>query len=451
VSTRSYRFVQWLLRTATRVFFRRIEVVGREILPPAGEAAVIFCGNHPNSLLDPVLITAHSGREVHFAAKDVLFENKLLRVLLDALGAVPVRRRKDHKDGALDNESAFEALHAVLGRGSAVGIFPEGISHDESQLAPLKTGAARIALGASRSHPDTPVYLVPTGLVYLTRNRFRSSVLIQFGDPILITREHVEAEDQRAVARELTDLLEAEIRGLTVNAGDWDTVWVLDGVRRLYQPDELSLEERVELARRFNAVYPEVKHEPDVKTIYARVRDYLVRLSAVGLEERTLRKGLTVTGTVSRVVGHMLLLLTQIPLALIGVPVHLPIGLLLKLVGKRLSPRSDTVATTKFALGLLLILLTYSTIVGLFIWKADIWWGLLAAIILPLSGRAFIHVMHRVDALRHIFLTTARVLVLRKEIEALRKERQALQLAVIGLVDRYRPKDMVPIVSGGDE
>src|SRR6185503_5896283 len=114
-----------------------------------------------------------------------------------------------------------------------------------SQLAPLKTGAARIALAVVRKAPDRPVYLVPTGLVYFTRHRFRSSVLILVGagesDP-----------DEREAARALTARIEARLRALTINADSWDTIWVLDGVRRLYQPPGLSLEERVELARRFN-------------------------------------------------------------------------------------------------------------------------------------------------------------------------------------------------------
>jgi glycerol-3-phosphate O-acyltransferase / dihydroxyacetone phosphate acyltransferase len=71
-----YRILQWLLRVATRVFYRRLEVVGLGNVPATG--AVLFCGNHPNSLLDPILITAHCGRIVHFAGKDTLFESRLL-------------------------------------------------------------------------------------------------------------------------------------------------------------------------------------------------------------------------------------------------------------------------------------------------------------------------------------------------------------------------------------
>jgi 1-acyl-sn-glycerol-3-phosphate acyltransferase len=109
---RFYRVFQWLLRVATRVFFRRIEIVGLGNLP--ADAGLIFCGNHPNSLLDPILITAHCGRIVHFAAKDTLFESPPVAFVLRRMGAVPVRRRADHPGHELANQDAFAALHQVL-------------------------------------------------------------------------------------------------------------------------------------------------------------------------------------------------------------------------------------------------------------------------------------------------------------------------------------------------
>ena len=450
-STRAYRFVQWLLRAATLVFFRRIEVVDRVNIPPPGEGAVIFCGNHPNSLLDPVLITAHCGRPVHFAAKDVLFRSKILGSLLNLMGAVPIKRRSDHGDGSVDNSEAFEALHRVLGEGHAIGIFPEGISNDASQLAPLKTGAARIALGAKRDHPETPVFLVPAGLCYFRRNRFRSSVLIQFGAPHEVTAADAADPDQRRRARKLTDEIERHLRALTINADTWETIWVLDGVRRLYQPDNITLDQRVELSRRFNSVYPQVKHEPEVRALYDRVRSYLVRVSAAGLSDDTLRREVSVRETVWRAIRHIVLLLGALPLAIIGAPVHLPLLFLFKLAGTYLSPRKDVVATTKFMAGLGGVLLVYLGLVIGFGYKLGVFWGALIAIVFPLTGRAVLHVISRVDALRHIFLTSFRILQLREEVKRLRAERRELQRLVIDAVSRYRPADMPSMFAPEEE
>ena len=69
----AYRILAWFLRIVTRVFFRQVEVVGLENIPPG---PVLFAGNHPNSLIDPILIITTCGRKVHFAAKDTLFKGR---------------------------------------------------------------------------------------------------------------------------------------------------------------------------------------------------------------------------------------------------------------------------------------------------------------------------------------------------------------------------------------
>src|SRR5262245_44342605 len=177
----AYRILTWFLRLVTRVFFRQVEVAGSEHVPATGP--VLFAGNHPNSLIDPILIITSCGRDVHFAAKDTLFKGRLMRAVLRGLGAVPVARRADHGDGA-SNDAAFEHMFGVLEAGGAIGIFPEGLSHDESQLAKLKTGAARLALGGAAR--TSGVAIVPCGLTFIHPKRFRSRVLVQYGPAIEI-------------------------------------------------------------------------------------------------------------------------------------------------------------------------------------------------------------------------------------------------------------------------
>lgn len=439
----AYRALRWLLVIATRVFFQRIEVVGRESLPNPENSAIILCGNHPNSLLDPVLITAWCGRIVHFAAKDVLFSVPILGWLLRLMGAVAIRRRMDHGGGTQSNDDSFKELRQVLFDGGAMGIFPEGISHDQSQIQPLKTGAARIALGALLEGCSKPVYLVPVGLVYFTRSRFRSSVLVQFGDPIALDASTIDDSVSEKQVRELTETLDARIRDLTVNAETWENLWVLDGVRRLYEPTSVDLSERTRLARRFNESYPKVKDRSDVQQLYDHVRAYLLRLSAANLDDTLALQGLGLPQIGLRMVAHLVLLFVSLPLFLVGAPIFLPIGLALKLAGIYIAPRADAVATTKFVLGFLLILALYAGGLTWTFFHFGLWWTLLAAIIVPSSGGAVIHVISRVDALRHLALTTIRIFSLRKELRELRAERKALVSEVQTMVDKYRDLDPV--------
>ena len=450
----AYRVLCRLLRFATRIFFRNIEVVGRVTLPNPENSAVIFCGNHPNSLLDPVLITAWSGRIVHFAAKAPLFSVPILGTLLRIMGAVAIRRRQDHGGGDHGggdqgggkqcNEDAFHELENVLLEGRAMGIFPEGISHDESQLVPLKTGAARIALATRARNRDLPIYIVPVGLVYFTRHRFRSSVLVQFGTPILVPAAAAEPAntseekgDEDAV-RAITKTLDERLRSLTINAETWEHIWVLDGVRRLYQPEGIDLNERARLARLFNETYPKVADQADIIKLYDSVRSYLLRLSADNLHDALIAKGLTPLQIALHVAAHLALLFVSLPLFLIGAPLFLPIGLTLKVAGVFVSPRSDTVATTKFVLGFLGIGGLY---IGISVWAFlthGTWLGLLVALVIPASGGAVIHVIARMHALRNLATSTYRIFTLRREIAELRAERKQLVLRVAVLVDKYR-------------
>ncbi len=429
-----------ILRFVAGIFFRRIEVAGAENIPDAGP--VIFVGNHPNSLLDPVLIIVTCGRVVHFAAKDVLFRGRIMRWLLGGLGAVPVARRSDHGDGPQDNRATFESLARVLGDGGAMGIFPEGVSHDASQLQRLKTGAARIALDAAAR--GVPVKIVPCGLNYVSPKHFRSRVLVQYGAAITVEKP---VGDEREAARALTETIDRALRALTVNAADWDTVRVLDAVRRLYQPTDVPLDVRIELQRRFNDVYPTVRERPDVADVFARVRAYRDKLAAIGLNDRDLRREMGALEIFNHMVEQLLLLLLWAPLAAPGIVLHAPLGLAIAFAGHRLTPRKDALATTKLVLGLLLVPLAYAAILAAAGWRFGLPIAAAALALLVLSGVATLRVMERGMRLGRVLSTGLLALGLRRQLAALRAERAALEAEVVRAVDRYRPADMAPLLA----
>ena len=441
----AYRLLVHFFRLALRVFFRRIEVVGLEHVPLEGP--VVFCGNHPNSLLDPALITVSCGRIVHFAASSLLFRSRMLRPILRAMGAVPIHRRMDHGGQKVDNAGAFDALFEVLAAGRCMGIFPEGLSHDQSQLQRLRSGAGRIALGLAERHPEVTVRLVPCGLHYSSRQRWRSSALVQFGPAIEVTAGDLAAwgEDPHAAAREVTDRVDQGLRDLTVNAEDWDTIRVLDGVRRLYQPPRISLHDRVELARRFNRVYPEVQDLPAVVALRARVAEYLERLAELGLDDRVIRRPLTRAQLAWRAARQLLLALVWLPLAIFGAPIHAPVLLALYLGSERLSPRKDAIATTKLLVGLVLLVLLYLVLIAVG-WSLVGWGvGAAVAVLLPLTGYARLVVLGRFGSIDRKVNALLGALLFAPEVEELRTLRADLERDVIAAVERLIPADMVPL------
>ncbi|MGN6103573.1 MAG: lysophospholipid acyltransferase family protein, partial [Kofleriaceae bacterium] len=443
----AYRVLVWFLRIVTRVFFRQVEVVGLEHVPADGP--VLFAGNHPNSLIDPILILTTCGRVVHFAAKDTLFRGRLMRGLLRGLGAVPVARKVD-QDAARDpgklNDAAFEHMFGVLAEGGAIGIFPEGLSHDESQLARLKTGAARLALGGAARSPRA-IAIVPCGLTFIHPKRFRSRVLVQYGPPIEI---EVAPSDQTpattaAAVTTLTAEIDAALRRLTINAPDWDTVRALDTVRRLYQPLEISIEDRIELARRFNTYYGAVAADPRVSELMVRVRAYQDKLDDLGITDRELARDLSKLEVGGRMVRHLVLVAWWLPLSVPGAPLHLPTVAFARLAGPRLTPRKDVIATTKMLIGILLVLLSYALAIAALWWKVGLAAAIAAALLLPLSGWATLQVLDRVRLVRRALGVLSRRLRFRREVRALRAERARLSSDVVRVVGEVRPRALAPL------
>lgn len=435
-------WVKRLIRVALKVFFRRIEVTGTEHVPPSG--ATLFCGNHTGSMLDPMMIITLSGRDVRFAAADVVFKTPILGFFMRKLKAVPIRRRQDHGGESVDNQSAFSAFFEVLDQGGALGIFPEGLSHSDSHMSAFKTGPARIALAAKDRTPDQPVYIVPCGFYYTNPGRFRSSVLLRFGEPMGIDSACLARwrTDERTEVRALTKTLEDAIGGLTVNAENWETIHLLNAVRRLYQPANISLEQRVTLAHRFNALYPSVAQEPDVQEALKEVQRYVTWIHTLGLSDDQVRRGLTMGQRMGRGVSHFALLLMYLPLALVGAPIHAPLVLLLRWAGTKYAPRKDVIASTKFIGGLLVTLLVYALLGIITYLKLGAFYAGLIGALLPLSGLAFLRVVERVRSLAHLAKTTVDMVMLRRVMGLLRKERSELVEKVNRAINSHIPQDM---------
>lgn len=203
--------IQALCRFLLHLFFSSIRVHNVDRIPTSG--AVLLVANHHSGLVDPAVLIAMLPRTPRFLAKAVLWNMKYLplRPLLLAAKAIPVHRQKD---GGGDNDSMFSATHDSLAKNEAIALFGEGVSHDMPGLLDLKTGAARIALGV-----DGPVSIVPVGLLYDDRARYRSHVTVYVGEPIDVVGSAGGDNDRDAVVA-LTQVISDE---LEVVAPSWDS------------------------------------------------------------------------------------------------------------------------------------------------------------------------------------------------------------------------------------
>ncbi|MCH8071926.1 MAG: 1-acyl-sn-glycerol-3-phosphate acyltransferase [Proteobacteria bacterium] len=432
-----HRLIISLIRTVANTFFRRIDVVGIENIP--AEGPVIFAGNHPNALMDGWLLIAKCERwPLYFLANAKLWNYRMLVPILRATGAVPVYRREDH-DGEVDNQQAFEKVYEIIESGKCMAIFPEGISHAESQLVKLKTGTARIALAVA-ARGKTRVKIVPCGLNYIHRHRFRSQVLIEFGEPIDVGEKWLrdyENKEQDTV-RQLTEYLTQALRSVTLNAPDWRTLRFIQTARRLYKPSSADLTpgQYVELSRRFVDSYLLALDDPEMQAFRDEIENYQSRLEMLGLKDYQLRYPVTLGHAFRKIMLRGLMMLALLPLAIPGALVHLPVGWIAATVGERFSYEMDDIATLKVFATILLLPLIYliiAIVVGMYF---GIWWAAVAMIALSFSFVASVRLIEAEAGLFISMLSVLRLTRLGSEVENLRATRTALVNKVRALADR---------------
>ncbi|MCG7868756.1 MAG: 1-acyl-sn-glycerol-3-phosphate acyltransferase, partial [Candidatus Thiodiazotropha taylori] len=219
------RFCRWVVK----IFYRQFEVSGLENLPE--DRGIVLCANHVNALADPLVIQAATQKAIRPLARSGLFDNPLLRPVLQHIGAVPIYRRDDPGVDISRNTDSFEKCYGLLAKGETLIIFPEGQSHDDSKLSVLKTGAARLALGTIKMAGVEPA-VIPVGLTFPQKGQFRSAALVQFGKPIELTFPASFSDELKA--NELTERIRLGMTSLTLNAESWEEIHLVNRIERFF-------------------------------------------------------------------------------------------------------------------------------------------------------------------------------------------------------------------------
>ncbi len=341
-------------RLIVKIFYRRFEVAGLEFIPR--DSGLILCANHVNALADAVVLEASIGRQVRPLARSGLFENPLLKLLLKAIGAVPVYRRQDSGSVMARNEDSFVKCYELLEKNETLVIFPEGQSHSDPHLHELKTGAARIALGAQQHHGRPPA-VIPVGLTFSRKGKFRGDVLVNYGEPVELTvpadTSHIDA-----VAL-LTERIRTGLAAVTLNASSWEDI---DLARRIEKFFALrhgkyrhgKLNQRLHaLQRLIDGQRLLLAHEPDkVRALLSHLRMYERICKCCGISDYHLTLNYRPALITLYFLRTLVVILIGLPLLLWGaINSAIPFELTRHL-STRLANGLDQYDTTKILLGI---------------------------------------------------------------------------------------------------
>jgi glycerol-3-phosphate O-acyltransferase / dihydroxyacetone phosphate acyltransferase len=375
-------FIRWLFESLVRLYYPVRAVEGGEKIPRGGP--VIFVLNHPNGLLDPVLLRVAVGRPARFLGKSTLFSNPLGRLAMDAFGTIPVYRVRDAGTRAGDvgrNDESFARCRAALAGGEALALFPEGTSHSDPQMRPLKTGAARIALSAEAEHDGKlGVTVVPVGLHYERKVLFRSRVLLVVGEPIAVAHSLAAYEqDERATVDALTEeikqrldavVLQAETRELLAGIANVATWTAAPGSED--GGDDLAARHRY--ARTLLEAYQRMRaRDPArVESIAAAARTYARTLRHLGvgnpwaLELESVRP--------RQILGAVARILLALPFAVAGAMLGWIPYRLAGEVAKRVTRDEDVLGTVKLIAGAAFLFVAWlAEAIAVGLWRGPAW------------------------------------------------------------------------------
>jgi len=374
--------------------FMVIERTGPE-LPPG---PVLVVANHPNSLLDPLLVFRTAGRPARPLAKAPLFEQAFTGSFLRALGGLPVYRRQDHPDLMHLNETTFDAAIGALTAGDAVQIYPEGTTHSEPSLAPLRTGAARIALlSEERAGWRLGLQIAPVGLTYERKTLFRGLGLAAYGSsfPVLAYREAYERDPQTAV-RALTEDIAAALMALTLNFAESGDSRLVAAAERLYAAEKgwTSPRQREDMARRMPRLQSMAQgfawlraQDPGRhQQLSERVARYSRKARALGAEEGDVPSQYRIRAVCRYLLIDALPFGLGLPLAAAGTAVWLPVIYMPRLLVRVAKPKFEAISSYKLSAAFVWAPVTYAAWLVL-AWRVGGTYGLVAAaLLLPALG-----------------------------------------------------------------
>lgn len=379
-------------------------------------------------MIDPAILSSSfpHRRVLNYWAKASLFANPVLSWVLHASGNIPVDRKSKNR------QDLFRGTIEALARGDAVALFPEGTSYTEPRIMQVKDGAAWAALeytkwAAENGVKGPGVRIVPAAIVYTNKSKYRSSVIMTFGEPVSMDeyKEQFFSDLEgapRAAAKRLTRTIERELVEATINAPDWDTLYSARMARDLLWEDERSidLEEFVTISQTLVDLFSTTDATPNFSTVRRHLLGYYSLLQSTNLTNSVL-SSLPLPPTLSPshpaplpsrlltlsvLIRDTLAALTRLPFFLIPLLLHTPVYVMGRIGARLVEHEEETQAQNKAVFGLLSCMMIYPATFWV-LW-AMLWYTGFGALVAAFTVWAFAYYHNRL--ITDIYMNLKRVM-----------------------------------------
>lgn len=292
-----YNFLKNICKLALKIYFRKIHIEGKSKVPKEGPFLIV--ANHPSSFLDPINIAINVKPKISFLAKGVMFKNKIVASVLRGLNMIPIYRAQDDPKMVNKNVEVFKGCYKKLNNNGVIMIFPEGTSEMERRLRKIKTGAARIALGAEKENDyNLNLKIVPVGLNYTKLSRFRSEVFVNFGEPINVG-DYFDAykKDEIKTTKILTEKIETDIRSLMIAVDKEENDELVERIESIYKntlnakkEDENEIINNLKSSQKITEAvsYFQTKNPKLYNDTATKIDCYFLKLKRVKLSDKSL-------------------------------------------------------------------------------------------------------------------------------------------------------------------
>lgn len=395
------RFILRLVRFLVFFLYEKVEV----FRPPGwGEDPgdpILAVSNHFGGFADPLLLMYGSPVVPRIIARDKIWKIPVAGWIMRWIGAIPVHKPKEHK-GKVTNDDMFSSCYEALADNEVLLIFPEGITREDPSIAPVKTGAARIALGA-RAQGTERIQILPIGIHYEDKAALRSRVFVNAGQPIDLDADIARyatngdtGPDNRTAVGSLTADIETVLRKVAPNFTDWSEARLLtEAAEVTVRSDADDPLERVSIATR-DRLAARIASAPEEErnTVMKATEALTELLYALGLTDRQVYEKVGAGKFLGFLFTTILVLLLAVPIALIGLTVNIWPMLAVWLIG--FAPVEPAVKATAKPGGAIVF---FGIAWGFAVWQGferGIAEGIITIGLLPLSLAALIFASERI-------------------------------------------------------